>query len=56
MHVGYLTIRTSTLAGDSAIARMVKLVEEAQSVRSRTEQFVDKFAKYYTPGTSYTFS
>lgn len=35
---------------DSAVARMVKLVEDAQNQRSNIEEFIEKFAKYYTPG------
>lgn len=49
---GYVSMKTSALSENSAVARMVKLVEEAQLARSRTEQMVERFAKYYTPGTS----
>lgn len=37
-------------AEDSAVARMVKLVEDAQNRRSNMEEFIEQFAKYYTPG------
>lgn len=47
---GYLSVKTVALAEESTMARLVKLVEEAQSQRSSTEEFVQKFAKYYTPG------
>lgn len=43
-------MRTTALSADSAVARMVKLVEEAQKQRSKTELLVEKIAKYYTPG------
>lgn len=46
---GYMTVKTVALASESAVARMVKLVEEAQSQRSRTDQFIQQFAKCYTP-------
>eukprot|EP00250_Pteridium_aquilinum_P021417 c25117_g1_i1 orf=513-2813(+) len=46
---GYLCIQTTALAEDSAVSRMVRLVEEAQTQRSNVEQLVEKFAKYYTP-------
>eukprot|EP01018_Ginkgo_biloba_P027445 Gb_16135 [translate_table: standard] len=46
---GCMSVKTVALAEESAVARMVKLVEEAQNQRSRTEQFVQTFAKYYTP-------
>lgn len=47
---GFIAIRTTALSADSAVARMVKLVEEAQKQRSKTELLVEKIAKYYTPG------
>lgn len=46
---GYLCIQTTALAEESAVSRMVRLVEEAQTQRSNVEQLVEKFAKYYTP-------
>ncbi|KAI7745648.1 hypothetical protein M8C21_023180 [Ambrosia artemisiifolia] len=46
---GYITIRTTALAEACVVAKMVKLVEEAQSNKSKTQRYVDKFAKYYTP-------
>lgn len=47
---GYLGVKTTALAEDSAVARMAKLVEEAQHNKSRTQRLIDKCAKYYTPG------
>lgn len=47
---GYVTMKTTALSVDSAVARMVRLVEEAQNQRSKTEMLVEKIAKYYTPG------
>lgn len=44
-----LTIRTTALAEDSAVARLIRLVEEAQVNRSETEKLVDDFARIYTP-------
>lgn len=41
--------RVTKVAADSALARIIHMVEEAQSRRSESEQFVEKFAKYYTP-------
>lgn len=46
---GYISIQTSALAEESAVSRMVRLVEEAQTRRSNVEKLVEKFAKYYTP-------
>lgn len=44
-----LVVRTSSLVEDSAVSRLIKLVEESASNRSPTEQIVDAFAKSYTP-------
>ena len=46
---GYLTVRTTALSKDSAVARLVKLVQQAQAESSPTEQLVMKVAKVYTP-------
>ncbi|MBU2163070.1 MAG: heavy metal translocating P-type ATPase, partial [Alphaproteobacteria bacterium] len=37
-------------ASDNTIARVVRLVEEAQESKSPTERFIDRFSKIYTPG------
>ena len=44
-----LVIRTTSTVDDSAVSRLIRLVEEAQSNRSPTEKLVDSFAKRYTP-------
>jgi Zn2+/Cd2+-exporting ATPase len=44
-----ILVRTTSTADDSAVARLIRLVEEAQANRSETEQFVDEFARVYTP-------
>jgi Zn2+/Cd2+-exporting ATPase len=44
-----LTIRTTVTSENSAVARLIRLVEEAQTNRSETEKMVDEFAKFYTP-------
>lgn len=44
-----MTIRTTVSAEDSAVARLIRLVEEAQANRSNTERIVDDFASIYTP-------
>lgn len=39
------------MAENSAVARLGRLVEEAQSSRSNTQRLIDTCVKYYTPGT-----
>ncbi|KAH7688010.1 Zinc-exporting ATPase protein [Dioscorea alata] len=46
---GYISVRTTALAENSAVAKMARLVEEAQSSRSKTQRLIDSCTKYYTP-------
>ena len=46
---GMLTVKVTKPFGESAISKVLKLVEESSSVKSRTEKFITKFAAYYTP-------
>ncbi|PON56838.1 P-type ATPase, subfamily IB [Trema orientale] len=46
---GYVSVKTTALAEDCAVAKMAKLVEEAQNSKSKTQRFIDKCAKFYTP-------
>ena len=45
-----LRIRVTAAASDNTIARVVKLVEEAQESKAPTERFIDRFSRIYTPG------
>ncbi|HWK64060.1 MAG TPA: heavy metal translocating P-type ATPase [Rhizobiaceae bacterium] len=47
---GLLRVRVTATAEDNTIARVVRLVEEAQESRAPTERFIDRFSRYYTPG------
>ncbi|MDT3376376.1 heavy metal translocating P-type ATPase [Labrys neptuniae] len=47
---GALRIRVTASAADNTIARVIKLVEEAQESKAPTERFIDRFSRYYTPG------
>ena len=46
---GTLEVRVTAPAADSAVARLVRLVEEAQAARSGVERAVETFARHYTP-------
>jgi Cd2+/Zn2+-exporting ATPase len=46
---GVLTIRVTRLFGESSIAKILDLVENASSKKASTEKFITKFARYYTP-------
>lgn len=46
---GYLEIEVTKESKDSTFSKIVKLVAQAQSSRAPAQDFVDKFAKYYTP-------
>jgi Zn2+/Cd2+-exporting ATPase len=46
---GALVIRVTRLAKDSTLARVMKMVEEAQSLKSPTQQTVEKFERIYVP-------
>jgi Cd2+/Zn2+-exporting ATPase len=46
---GLLTIRVTKLFGESSIAKVLDLVENATSKKAETEKFITKFARYYTP-------
>lgn len=47
---GSLEARVSKLARDSTIAKLIKLVEEAQSKKANTQRFLDKAEQYYATG------
>ncbi|HEY1072060.1 heavy metal translocating P-type ATPase [Brevundimonas sp.] len=46
---GVLRVEVTATAADNTIARVVRLVEEAQESKSPTERFIDRFSKIYTP-------
>ncbi|MDB6090304.1 MAG: heavy metal translocating P-type ATPase [Gammaproteobacteria bacterium] len=46
---GALEVEVTRKSSDSTVARIARLVEEAQAKRSPTERFIDRFARWYTP-------
>jgi len=46
---GQLIVEVTRLVPDSTLHRIIEMVTEAQSRRSRRQQFIDRFAQYYTP-------
>ncbi len=46
---GVLTIRTTKPFGESTVSRILELVENASAKKARTENFITRFARYYTP-------
>lgn len=46
---GVLKVRISKEYKDSSLAKILHLVEEAQETKTPTEQFINRFARYYTP-------
>ena len=50
---GVLKIRTIKEFGESTVSKILELVENSTSRKSRSEDFISKFAKYYTPAVCY---
>ena len=50
---GVLRIRTTKEFGESTVSRILELVENSSSRKSRSENFISKFARYYTPAVCY---
>ena len=50
---GVLKIQTTKEFGESTVSKILDLVENASSQKSKSENFISKFAKYYTPAVCY---
>lgn len=50
---GLLKIRTTKEFGESTVSKIIDLVENASSKKSRSENFISRFAHYYTPAVCY---
>jgi Cd2+/Zn2+-exporting ATPase len=49
---GHLRVRVEKVAEDTTLARMIHLVEQAESRRTKSERFVERFARWYTPAVT----
>ncbi|WP_422485547.1 heavy metal translocating P-type ATPase [Gudongella sp. DL1XJH-153] len=47
---GYMRIRADKVGDDTTFARILEMVEEAQDKKAKTQKFLEKFSRYYTPG------
>lgn len=47
---GYLIIRADKVGEDTTFARILEMVEEAQDKKAKTQKFLEKFSRFYTPG------
>lgn len=50
---GVLKIKTTKEFGESTVSKILDLVENSSSKKSRSENFISKFARYYTPAVCY---
>ena len=51
---GLLKIRTTKEFGESTVSKILDLVENSSMKKARTENFITKFARYYTPAVCYS--
>ena len=51
---GVLKIKTTKEFGESTVSKILDLVENSSSKKSKSENFISKFAKYYTPAVCYS--
>ena len=51
---GLIKIQTTKEFGESTVSKILDLVENASSKKSRSENFISKFAHYYTPAVCYS--
>lgn len=51
---GTITLKTTKEFGDSTVSKILDLVENSSMKKSRSENFITKFAKYYTPAVCYS--
>nr|WP_241249433.1 cation-translocating P-type ATPase [Agrococcus sp. KRD186] len=47
---GFLQVRATGIGADTTLARIIHRVEEAQDAKAKTQSFIDRFSRWYTPG------
>lgn len=47
---GYLIIKAEKVGDDTTFAKILEMVEEAQDKKAKTQKYLEKFSRYYTPG------
>ena len=47
---GFLQVQATGVGADTTLARIIHRVEEAQDAKAKTQKFMDRFARWYTPG------
>lgn len=47
---GLITVQAVGIGADTTLARVIHRVEDAQDEKAPTEQFIDRFSRWYTPG------
>lgn len=50
LETGYIEVIAEKVGDDTTFARIIDLVEEAQESKAKTQQFIERFASFYTPG------
>lgn len=51
---GRITVRTTKVFGESTVSKILDLVENSAMKKSKSENFITKFARYYTPAVCYS--
>ncbi|GFZ99778.1 heavy metal translocating P-type ATPase [Nesterenkonia alkaliphila] len=47
---GFMQVKATGVGADTTLVRIIHRVEEAQEAKAKTQQFMDRFSKWYTPG------
>ncbi|WP_217587285.1 heavy metal translocating P-type ATPase [Lentibacillus saliphilus] len=50
LDTGYVEVKADKVGDDTTFAKLIELVEEAQETKAKTQKFLERFARLYTPG------